>query len=78
MAVAVSLAGWWQCQPTLQSSGTDMVVVDFVQVVSQAIWRHCCREGHCSSEYVLDARAVVVAPKDISGSSSLYILSMAC
>ena len=32
MAVAVLLAGWGRRrQPTLQSSGADMVVVDFVQ-----------------------------------------------
>ena len=31
MAVAASVVGWWRRQVTLRSSGTDMVVVDFVQ-----------------------------------------------
>ena len=31
MAVTASLVGWWWCKLTLQSSGTDMVVADFVQ-----------------------------------------------
>ena len=76
MAVTTSLAGWWRRQLTLQSSGTDMVVVGFAQRSQSSYTAALLKGGPLQLlEHVLDAGGIVVAPKDISGSSSWYSLN---
>ena len=76
MAVTASLVGWWWCKLTLQSSGTDMVVADFVQHGQPSCMAGLLQGGPLQFfKRVLDARDVVETPKDISGSSTLHSLS---